>query len=110
MLKTSLIALFVSSLSFSACGDGGSGVDGSKDLASLSAEEITEICEYSDSFYSEQERLELNCYVEGIFGESETTDCQTIAAACIAAAEPLPNECAEADEDDFPACASLVTV
>jgi len=113
MRKTSLIALFVSSLSVAACGGGdggGSGVDGSKNLSALSDAEIVEICEYSESLINQAHSEELSCYVTGIFQASETEDCQTIADACIADIAVEEGDCSTAPDDTLPSCASEVTV
>ena len=113
MRKSSLIALFVSSLSMAACGGGdggGSGVDGSKNLSTLSDAEIIEICEYSDSLINQAKSDELSCYVTGIFQASETEDCQTIADACITDIVPEDSDCSTAPDDALPACAAEVTV
>jgi hypothetical protein len=113
MRTTSLIALFVSSLSIAACGGGeggGSGVDGSKNLTALSDAEIIEICEYSESLIDQANSDEVSCYVTGIFQASETEDCQTIADACIADSVPEEGDCNTAPDDALPSCASDVTV
>jgi len=113
MLKSSLVALFVSSLSLAACGGsdgGGSGVDGSKDLASLSDAEIINICEYTNSLISEATFIEISCYADAISGAQDGGNCQMDFDACVAASTPDPQDCSTAADDPLPACASMVTV
>ena len=112
MFKQSLLALFASSLCLTACGGGdggGSGVDGSKDLLSLTDEEIIDICEYSESLL-DGEFDEIGCYAQGIFGASDGGDCESIFDACMASIEPEPSDCPTAADEELPACAAQVTV
>ena len=114
MLKSSLIALFASSLCFAACGgggDGGSGVDGSKDLASLSDSEIISLCEYNQSLFDVDHFNEVNCYSQAVFQTQVMGDCQAVYDTCIADPSTMIDfNCDSAPDDMVPACASDVSV
>jgi hypothetical protein len=119
MLKTRLLALLVSSLGLAACGGGGgdgingdegSGLDGSRTLDTLTDEERVQLCEYSESLQDLDAGPQLRCYLIGIFQSSEGGNCQEIADACIATAEPASRMCESAAELEYPECASLVSV
>jgi hypothetical protein len=114
MLKKSLLALFASSLCLTACGGGdgpgGSGLDGTKDLLSLSDAEIIQFCEYSESIFTDTDIADYGCYAQGVYGSLEGGDCRTIYAACIEDYEPEPSDCPMAADEQLPACAAMITV
>lgn len=113
MIKLSLLALFTSSLCVAACGGGdggGSGVDASKDLLSLSDSEIESLCEYSVSTSDAAHLKEINCYSQAVFTTQMMGDCETEFEACMAEPDGEEFDCSTAADDMFPDCADQVTV
>lgn len=116
MLKKTIVALFASSLCLAACGGGdggGSGVDGTKTVSTLTDAEIIQVCEYAEGLINESHLDSVECYVESILGsQNGDGDCQTMYDACIAGLEPDtdPSDCATAATDPLPDCGSMVTL
>ena len=96
MIMTTLVASL-------ACGGGGSGVDESKALSDLSDDEKASLCEDRASDFEASTKL--TCYATAI----GTATCEADAQACI---DESANDdpCADVATDEFPACASEVTV
>ncbi len=109
MIRKTLLTV---ALSFAACsgGDGGSGVDGSKDLAALSVTETAQICEYAESFYNPIKFHEINCAVDSLVSTLDFMACKAAYDTCIAGGvEPVDLKCEDV-LDELPRCAGRVTV
>lgn len=94
-------------------GDEGSGVDGSKTLNNVTAEEAVDICEYEASRLNAGDSKKLGCYYAGIFQTQTEQACQTLFDACMAEASTEPTDsCADAaaELETLPECASMVSV
>ncbi len=102
------------SIPLAACGgsDGGSGVDRSKTLDAVTAEEAMDICESAADLVSEEDSIRVNCYFGAIIAAAldPEVDCETEAQACIDNPEPSEEDDCAVDDADLPECASMVTV
>jgi len=102
-------------LSLGACGggggSGGSGIDSSKRLDTLTDTEIVEICEFTNGVLEEAFSPSVTCYFSAIPASTTPAECQTMYEACLASnVPPDPEDCSDAADDEFPACASMVSV
>lgn len=114
MIRMFLLTAFV--LGFSAaCGgdDDGSGVDSDKPLSEATVEDAMALCEYGEAIIDEEDAAVVGCYAAGIFAAQQGGDCQATADACLE--EPVEEndgdceQLTQADVDDLPDCASMVT-
>jgi hypothetical protein len=120
MKANSLAALFASLLLSGACAadlgsDSGSGVDDSKTVDQISAQEATAVCEYGSSAISDADYKKGLCTFSGFDRGGNPEGCQAVFEECMAAPLEGPdakNDCSEAATvvGNLPACASQITI
>lgn len=92
-------------------GRGGSGVDKTKTVSEITADEATAVCQYGKSPLSEEDYRRGICTYLGI-EEGSPLGCQIAFEECIAGSFEVFKDCSEeaASVGSLPECASLITV